>query len=402
MKSLVNVPGVYLEEVFSRTEVILQTGIPGFVGFFMAIKKDRDEVLPNSHLILHRQQDFTDKYVTPDGYLTEAIIGFFENGGTLCYVVRADPAKNPQKALIEAINTLDVLTDIDLVVIPDAMSLLKLPSDPTHSPSDVIALDEWQRKAKEVIDVQQAVMQHCEKHGDRFAILDALPKTELVSVSQQCDAIKAKQNLQKPMNGALYYPWLQNTQRRWIPPCGHIAGIFARSDRDRGVFKAPANEEIRDAVNLEVLIDNLVQGELNFQGVNCLRAFPGRGIRVWGARTLSSDSNWRYINVCRLFITIKRWIDVQMVWAAFEPNTPQLWVRIHRELSAYLTQLWRAGALKGETPERAFYVKCDAQINPPESREMGNVFTEIGFAPSLPAEFILVRINHHANTVELS
>jgi uncharacterized protein len=413
MKSPGNAPGVYLDEVFPRTEVILQTGIPGFVGFFMA--KDPDEVLPNSHLILHRQQDFIDKYITPDGYLTEAIIGFFENGGTLCYVVRADPAKNPQKALIEAINTLDVLTDIDLVVIPDAMSLLpKLPDDPMRSATDVITLDEWQRQAKEaeprVISVQQAVIQHCEKHGDRFAILDALPEKTSESVLTQCNDIKEGLTPEALRNGTFYYPWLMRLTKnaqgqlvlRSVPPCGHIAGIFARSDRDRGVFKAPANEEIRDAVNLEVLIDNSDQGELNSQGINCLRAFPGRGIRVWGARTLSSDSNWRYINVCRLFITIKRWIDVQMVWAAFEPNTPQLWVRIQRELSAYLTQLWRAGALKGETPERAFYVKCDAQINPLESREMGNVFTEIGFAPSSPAEFILVRINHHANTVELS
>jgi phage tail sheath protein FI len=168
------------------------------------------------------------------------------------------------------------------------------------------------------------------------------------------------------------------------------------------VFKAPANEEIRDAVNLEVLIDNSVQGELNTQGINCLRAFPGRGIRVWGARTLSRDSNWRYINVRRLFITIKRWIDLNMVWAAFEPNTPQLWVRIQRELSAYLTQLWRAGALKGETPEQAFYVKCDAETNPPEIREVGKVVTEIGFAPSSPAEFIFVRITHRATTTELN
>ena len=168
------------------------------------------------------------------------------------------------------------------------------------------------------------------------------------------------------------------------------------------MFKAPANEEIRDAVNLEVLIDNSVQGELNSKGINCLRAFPGRGIRVWGARTLSSDSNWRYINVRRLSITIKRWIDLNMVWAAFEPNTPQLWVRIQRELSAYLTDLWQAGALKRETPEQAFYVKCDAETNPPENRERGQVVTEIGFAPSSPAEFIFVRITQRANTTELS
>ncbi|MEH1969562.1 phage tail sheath family protein [Nostoc sp.] len=467
-------PGVYLEDIFLQPEVILPTGIPGFIGFADAIatlqnlpqgihfpdslpdpvkdKLDYDldkkclifkgvmstqaknqlqtlsSDLPfkkaveylwqqaQAVVVLHRQQEFIDKYDTPDGYLTEAVIGFFENGGTLCYVVRADPDNNnPQQALIEAINTLDVLTDIDLVVIPDAMSLLpKLPDDPMRLATDVITLDEWQRRAKEaepmVIRVQQAVIQHCEKHGDRFAILDALPEKTSESVLTQCNDIKEGLTPEALRNGTFYYPWLMRLTKnaqgqsllRSVPPCGHIAGIFARSDRARGVFKAPANEEIRDAVNLEVLIENSDQGELNAQGINCLRAFPGRGIRVWGARTLSNDSSWRYINVRRLFITIKRWIDLNMVWAAFEPNTPQLWVRIQRELSGYLTQLWRVGAFKGETPELAFYVKCDAEINPPESREMGNVFTEIGFAPSSPAEFIFVRITHRANTSELS
>ncbi len=371
-------PGVYLEELFPQPEVILPTGVPGFVGFFKASYVE-DEVPPNSHIILHRQQEFIDKYITPDGYLTEAVIGFFENGGTLCYVVRADPDQDRETALKNALEYLANLDDIDLVAVPDAMNL----------------------EPDAIYSVQNEVIKHCEKHGDRLAILDGYG--DMTSVKAQRQKIAGNQT---GANAALYYPWIVRSQKdgslKLVPPCGHIAGIFARSDRARGVFKAPANEEIRDAVNLEVLIDNSAQGDLNSQGINCLRAFPGRGIRVWGARTLSSDDNWRYINVRRLFITIKRWIDLNMVWAAFEPNTPQLWVRIQRELSGYLTQLWRAGALKGETPEQAFYVKCDAEINPPESREMGNVFTEIGFAPSSPAEFIFVRITHRANTSELS
>lgn len=442
-------PGVYYEEVFIQPEVSLPTGIPGFIGFatkviatleklpseiqfpleslkdILSYDKEhqcliftglmstitRDELLklsPNNQaftkavgilfenaqpvVALNRQQEFAEKFdVASQGsenYLKEAVTGFFENGGTRCYVVRALLSttqlsnEDKKKALLTAIDALALLIDIDLVAIPDAMTLYPKP--------------------EAIYEVQQAAIQHCAKYGDRFAILDPLPDNTSEEVLTQCSKIKENQTQQDLANGAFYYPWLKNAQRRWIPPCGHIAGIFARSDRARGVFKAPANEEIHGAVNLQVLMDNSEQGELNAQGINCLRAFPGRGIRVWGARTLSSDSNWRYINIRRLFITIKRWIDLNMVWAAFEPNTPQLWVRIQRELSAYFTQLWRSGALKGETPELAFYVKCDAETNPPENREVGKVVTEIGFAPSSPAEFIFVRITHRPNTTELS
>ncbi|MBD2358702.1 phage tail sheath family protein [Tolypothrix sp. FACHB-123] len=378
-------PGVYLEEIFLKPEIILPTGVPGFVGFATANKPENQK---DGVVQLYRKQELDDKLNFPeDGYLKASVIGFFDNGGTRCYIAFADPNIAKQEALKNAIKALAPITDIDLMAFPDAMKPLT---------KDAV-LDE-----KAVLDMQRSLIQDCTDQGDRFAILDSLPGKTSESVLTQCNAIKENQSQQKPVNGSLYYPWLQNAQGRWVPPCGHIAGIFARSDRARGVFKAPANEEIRDAVNLQVLIDNSDQGGLNAQGINCLLAFPGRGIRVWGARTLSSDSNWRYINVRRLFITIKRWIDLNMLWAAFEPNTPQLWVRIQRELSGYLTQLWRAGALKGETPEQAFYVKCDAEINPPASREIGNVFTEIGFAPSSPAEFIFVRITHRANTTEIS
>jgi phage tail sheath protein FI len=193
-------------------------------------------------------------------------------------------------------------------------------------------------------------------------------------------------------------PWLQTAREQWVPPCGHVAGIFARTDARGGVFKAPANEEVRDALDLEVAIDNSLQDLLNPEGVNCLRAFPGRGIRVWGARTLNRDPAWRYINVRRLFLTVGRWVDRNMSWVAFEPNDSGLWLRIQRELNPYLTGLWRAGALQGKTPAEGFYVKCDADTNPPGTREPGEVVTEIGLAASAPAEFVVVRIMHRAGT----
>jgi len=189
---------------------------------------------------------------------------------------------------------------------------------------------------------------------------------------------------------------------RSVPPCGHVAGIFARSDTRVGVFKAPANEGLIGVLDLEFLIDASVQENLNPEGINCLRAFPGRGLRVWGARTLSADANWRYINVRRLFLTLARWIDRNMGWAAFEANTPRLWIRIQRELNVYLGQLWRAGALKGASAAEAFYVKCDSETNPAEERDLGRVTTEVGLAPASPAEFVVVRIIHRLGAAQLT
>jgi hypothetical protein len=378
-------PGVYQEEIFLQSEASLPTGIPGFVGFFTA-KPAEDEPAANSPLSLSRKQEFTDKFISlSESYLAEAITGFFENGGTRCYVVRADSSQDWETALKQAIIALAPLEDLDLVTIPDAM-MLRLPNQ--------------QPDRAAIIRVQQAVLEHCAAHGDRLAILDALPGSTAESVILQRHQLIAQQK--QPLNGTLYYPWLRNIAGRLVPPCGHVAGIFAHSDRTRGVFKAPANQEIHDVLDLEISIDNGIQDQLNPEGINCLRAFPGRGIRIWGARTLNQDTDWRYVNIRRLFLTLGRWIDRNLLWATLEPNSPRLWVRIQRELSIYLTQLWQAGALQGSIPEQAFYVKCDAETNAPESREVGQVVTEIGLAMSAPAEFLVVRIIHRAGTPSIT
>jgi phage tail sheath protein FI len=317
----------------------------------------------------------------PDKYLADAINGFFANGGSRCYVARVAAEQNGETLLTAwntALKALAPLGDLDLIALPDAVSL---------SP-------------QQTIQVQQAALKHCAEQGDRLAILDALPGSTVESVKQQRRDIV--QGQKDPINGAIYFPWLKNHQGRLIPPCGHIAGIVARSDRNRGVFKAPANEEIFDALDLQINIDAQIQDQLNPEGINCLRTFPGRGIRVWGARTLSRDPNWRYISTRRLFLTLGRWIDRNMQWATFEPNSPRLWVRIQRELSSYLEGLWREGALLGATPEQAFFVKCDAETNPPENREIGSVVTQIGLAANSPAEFIVVRLVHRPNAVDIS
>src|SRR5262249_11133701 len=156
-------------------------------------------------------------------------------------------------------------------------------------------------------------------------------------------------------------PWIKapagEGALRSIPPCGHVAGVYARTDDEVGVFKAPANQEVFGILDLDVAVDAEAQDELNPEGVNCLRALRGRGIRAWGARTLSRQPEWRYVNVRRLFLTVRRWIDLNMPWAAFEPNNARLWVRINRELRTYLGRVWQQGGLAGRTESEAFYVK---------------------------------------------
>jgi len=183
---------------------------------------------------------------------------------------------------------------------------------------------------------------------------------------------------------------------KFVPPSGHVVGIYNRTDAERGVHKAPANEVVLGAINLK---NNLTKGEqdtLNPQGVNCIRSFPGRGIRVWGARTLSNDGSWRYINVRRLFNFVGASLDAGMQWVVFEPNDSTLWAKVLRDVNSFLRVVWRSGALFGTTPEQAFYVKCDEELNPPEIRDLGQLIIEVGLAPVKPAEFVIFRISQWA------
>jgi len=383
-------PGVYRETVFVRPQAQLPTGVPGFVGCAHAI--GTPAVAPLTPVPLQRPDDFTTAFTSPaDGYLEAAVQGFFANGGARCYVVAVEPAELDEAALIQAIDALAPVTDLDLVAVPDAMTLEE------HAAQRV----------------QYAALAHCSEHGNRFAILDAPggkdpndPQVDAVE-DVRAWAYRFSTGTAQPADAALYYPWVKVAVKdppsvRAVPPCGHVAGVFARSDARVGVFKAPANEELMSVVDLEFGIDTAMQDRLNPGGVNCLRAFPGRGLRVWGARTLSTDANWRYINVRRLFLTLVRWVDRNLAWAAFEPNTPRLWLRIQRELNVYLGQLWQAGALKGASAAEAFYVKCDAETNPADQREQGQVTTEIGLSAGSPAEFVVVRIIQRAGVVQLS
>jgi len=247
--------------------------------------------------------------------------------------------------------------------------------------------------------VHTMVLAHCERMKYRVAILDAPPNL----LPQQMADWRQKQAGYDSKYGAVYYPWIAvpnplggNGSKIYVPPCGHMAGIYARTDDQRGVHKAPANEVVLGALDLEINVTKAEQDMLNPMGINCLRAFPGRGTRVWGARTLSSDRSWCYVNVRRLFNYIEASIEAGTQWVVFEPNDEDLWARVRRDVSAFLRRVWLGGALFGSTPEQAFYVKCDEELNPLEVRDAGQLIIEVGLAPAKPAEFVIFRISQWA------
>jgi phage tail sheath protein FI len=244
--------------------------------------------------------------------------------------------------------------------------------------------------------VQAAMIAHCEQLKDRMAILDPLPD---LSPDEALKWRKVETNYDSKF-AALYYPWITVTgpdgKPMKVPPSGHIAGIYARNDKERGVHKAPANEVVVGALEAASKITKGEQDLLNPEGVNCIRVFSGRGIRVWGARTLSSDPQWRYVNVRRLFNFVEKSIERGTQWVVFEPNDPDLWARVRRDVGAFLTTVWRDGGLFGLTAAEAFFVKCDEEVNPSEVRDQGKLIIEIGMAPVKPAEFVIFRLSQFA------
>ncbi|BAY29269.1 phage tail sheath protein fi-like protein [Nostoc carneum NIES-2107] len=376
MATKYQIPGVYREEVFPAPASALMTGVPAFLGLTATESFNTPQ-----RLTLWPQ--FEQHFGQPlsNGYLGYAVRGFFENEGRLCYVVPIKEATlSALQAGLDAIASIDT---IDLVCAPDIMQA---------------------SQNAEIQVMQRAVLDHCELLGDRFAILDG-QKASLVEEIQQ------QQQQLSSISGALYAPWLKvpsfkETYLLDVPPCGHIAGVYARSDRAAGIHQSPANYILEGALDLNT---DFTEGDIArlypqnvIASVNCLRALPGRGIRIWGTRTLSQDPSWCYINVRRLFLTVCRWCDRNLANVAFEPNDFKLWVGIERELTAYCESLLRQGALKGETAQEAFYVKCDADTNPPEVRDAGMVVTEIGLAPTIPNEFIIVRLIHGTTGVSLT
>ncbi|KST68639.1 phage tail sheath family protein [Mastigocoleus testarum] len=390
MQTLIT-PGVYREDIFPQERPELLTGIPVFLGFTVNQTTKEEElekfkINQPQELTLFTQfsQLFGSSKV--DSYLYNAVLGFFENGGQICYVLPLNPNLGLESALAQGLEVIESLETIDLVCFPDLM----------RGKPDL----------EQVIKMQKAILNHCQNMGDRFAILDSLNASTLEEIQQQQQQLNSDY-------GALYCPWIKvvnatlvqtTSDFGYIPPCGHVAGLYAHQDRTSGVHQAPANKVLEGVLNIGMNISQSEQATLNpkkssLPYVNCIRAFPGRGIRIWGAYTLSYQPKLRYITVKRLIITIGRWVERNLTDVSFEPNNIKLWIRIEREVSAYLQSLFFQGALKGSTPEEAFYVKCDDETNPTSVQDEGKVVTEIGVAPTVPSEFIVVRLIHGATGV---
>lgn len=305
----------------------------------------------------------------------------------------ATPPDN-RPAVIAATNltggTNDDLTAIGVSGYQDGIDSLKLVQD-----ANILCIPD-----RTDASVQQALINHCETMGDRVCVLDSIfgaPAYGAGSVSQQRAGLQSTRGF-----AALYYPWISVTDPQsstgdllLIPPSGAMAGIYARVDQQRGVHKAPANEIVNVASGLEKVFTEADMGQLNISGVNMIRTFPNRTQpTVWGARTTTDPDQapWRYVNVRRLFCYVESSIKLSLSWAVFEPNDLTLWQKLIRTISEFLTRVWKSGALFGATADQAFYVKCDAELNPPSVRALGQVFVEIGMAPVRPAEFVVVRI----------
>ncbi|MBZ0309034.1 MAG: phage tail sheath subtilisin-like domain-containing protein, partial [Anaerolineae bacterium] len=297
--------------------------------------------------------------------LAHAVYGFFNNGGSRCYVVR--------------VNSLTTATDLDTALARfEAIDEIALVAAPGAT----------------VAATQKKLIDHCEGLKDRFAILDGQVTTTITDT-----AIRGTVSPNKDGYAAMYFPRIQvsdpvSKSEIFVPPSGHMAGVYARTDAERGVHKAPANTNIRGVIGLEYQVTKNEQEGLNPKGINVIRSFEGT-ILVWGERTLGGDDNgeYKYINVRRLMNFLRESIEEGTRFAVFEPNAQPLWQRITRAVTAFLTIVWRDGALVGSTAEEAFYVKCDAATNPPEVRDAGQMVCEIGVAIVRPAEFVIFRIS---------
>jgi hypothetical protein len=274
---------------------------------------------------------------------------------------------------------LEAVEDIDLLAIPDLMWLFL-----RHSGSEGLPFS----TLKDVEVVQDAMLAQCERLQDRLALLDS-------PFPANADRTREYRLMFDSAYGALYFPWIvvgRRGKRLAVPPCGHVAGVIARCDEMTGVHRPPANEILEDAEDLAVALRDEDVGSLNAEGINCVRTAGGRGIRVWGARTVSSDPALRYVNVRRVLNALNRAMDTHLQWVVFEPNVPSLWKTVSRNVTQFLMDLWRKGYFTGATPEEGFYVKCDDETNPPAERDAGRMTVEVGVAPVRPAEYVVLRV----------
>jgi len=358
-------PGIYTQEITVSTKPIedISTSTTGFLG-----ETEKGPTKPTLISSWIEYQQIFGGFFGTNKYLPYAVQGFFLNGGKKCYISKVtsssgavglldyvgNPGQNTGLAGFEAID------DISIVYVPNAQAISGL---------------------------ADALIDHCERLKDRFAIIDSLKG-------------QTPFNLTKPRStsyAALYCPWINiidtvTASTRLIPPGGHIAGIYARNDFERGVHKAPANQIVQGIVSLERAITYSEQSRLNIQGINCIRAFTGKGILVWGVRTLSSDPEWKYINVRRLLMYLQKSIHKGTQWATFEHNNETTWAKVRQSIINFLIQTWQNGALMGAKPEDAFFVKCDRTTMTQNDLDNNRLIIQVGIAPVKPAEFQIIRI----------
>jgi len=392
-------PGVVIEQFSPPPALDFRTGVAGFLGPAVAVGTPPadlpDPLQPgpgDPQQPFMSWHDFTAAFRDDRGWLTDrwfpdelmwnAVQGYFQNGGTRCWIVFYDLRSGDTRSALEAaVGRLAVIDDVDLVCAPSLVA-----------------------RADTALELQQQLIRSFELVGDDgprrddwFLLLD--PPEATAELPDRIDALRATPS-DHPENIAIYYPWIQLSgdgeppplppgaqplQR--VPPSGHVAGIFARTDQQVGVHKAPANEPIEGIVDVDEVDD--------VEAANPLRAFPGRGIRVWGARTFATGpavgAN-QFVNVRRLVLTLERWLVRALDWVVFETNSFQLWVRVNRELNAALGALFLQGAFAGRSPDEGFSVKCDADNNPADVRAGGKLQIDIQIAPVVPKEFIQIRV----------
>jgi hypothetical protein len=262
---------------------------------------------------------------------------------------------------------------------------------------------------EQIFRVQDSLVVHCEARRDRIAVLDP-PVSTALDDQEGLNAVQAWRRRFDSDFAALYWPWLRvvdplraaGTLTRSIPPSGHVAGQWARTDVAIGVHKAPANAPLVWVQDLTLASGAEVHGLLNTMGINVLRVLPGRGIRIMGARTLSSDPTWRYLNVRRLLMMIAKAVYLSTQWAVFEPNDTFTRAKLRLAITSFLLALWRQGALVGGTAEAAFFVQCDEENNPSYERDRGRLVADIGVAPAYPFEFVVVRVGRTDNEFEIT
>jgi phage tail sheath protein FI len=349
-------PGVYLQEISVGTQPIqgASTSTAAFLG--------ETQKGPATPTLITSWQQFTavfGGYFGEDKFLPYAVEGFFLNGGQRC-IIRKTCGNDYAVALAE----LEKIDEPALVYTPNVQA---------------------------VPGLTDLILAHCEKLQNRFAIIDSIKG-------------QTPSNVSKPRAcsfAALYYPWLVvqesgSSKLCTVPPGGHIAGIYARTDLERGVHKAPANQEVKGAVELEYAVSSQEQDRLNPLGVNCIRKFQGRGILVWGARTLTVDPEHRYVNVQRLLMYLEQSISKGTEWAVFEPNNEKTWAKVKASVDSFLSSSWRAGMLMGNKPQEAYFVKCDRSIMTQKDVDDGKLLIQVGVAPVKPAEFMIFVVNHKA------